>query len=65
MAKKLKVNVKVSKEKFDDFQNLVEGLIASGQDMYLTEGQSEVWVYLPEPHGFNLALSVNGTWKLT
>jgi hypothetical protein len=41
------------------------GLIASSSNgVYLTEGQTKVWIYLPEPSGFNISLDINGTWRL-
>jgi len=60
-----KIKVSLNTKKVEQFQKLIEGLIQSGfNDVYLTEGQSEVWLYLPEPSGFNIALNRNGTWEL-
>jgi len=60
----LKPKIKISEAKRVNFERVIEGLIQSGFELYLLEGQTQVWIYLPEPDGFNISLNINGTWKL-
>lgn len=58
------LEIKISNIKLHNFQAVLEGFLANGYDFLLQEGQSEVWFYLEEPHGFNLILKSNGTWTI-
>lgn len=58
--KDIKVNLSKSKE---DFRLVLEAIIASGFDVWLTNNQSEIRVYLKEP-GRDIVLNINGAWHV-
>lgn len=65
MNKKLKVDIKVNTKKLETFQDTLSELINSGMEsVYLTEGQTKIYLYLPGDNYRALVLNINGTWEL-
>jgi hypothetical protein len=59
----MKLDIKISKEKQESFQEVLKAFIENGHDVSLDEGQTQIRFYFPEGM-FSVVLNINGTWKI-